>query len=569
VRPVWTRARLLQEAIFDRPAGQVVAAARLALACFALLAIWLDPTQPDRYPAFTYSVLAAYVVHAAIMAILVRRPFSQGLHVVAHVIDVLIIALLIYLTEGPTSPFFVLASFALLSATLHWQAPGVLLTAAALIVLQLLVNVIDGVPEIDRFIMRSGYLIVGAALFAYYGIYRERVRSRLARLAEWPPDEVSLDELPAFDRLLAHAAAVMQSRRVVVAWECEQSPRLFVSVWTGGAESVTDSHAPDVFGDVVAAAVADLPLTVERALPRLATTPRGAVGLGQPVVNEAFAVRYGITGRLASAPFESADARGRVFFVEPKRFGDDLLSLVQIVSAQIGSRIQHHQVRHRLQQALIARERASLADDLHDTTLQVMTAAALQLKQMADRETSEETRARLVETRTQLRDQQERLRSFVTLLREVPGADAVPLDGALRDVLSTIEDVWKCATVLEVVPASAILPQRLRRHVDFILMEAAANACRHGQATAIRVSAHAQADQLSLTIGNNGRALPQTAEGPVSIRRRVQAMGGRLSLANGDGGVALHMTIPLAGGGQVRARGAAPADQPIGRSKES
>ena len=159
--------------LFDRPPGTVIADARLVLACFALLAIWLDPTQPDRHPPLTYSVLALYVAYA--IAVAVSQSFSQRQYPWTHVIDVYLIGTLIYLTQGPTSPFFVLATFALISGTLQWGARGAIATGAALVLIQLAVTALDGVGEIDRFIMRSGYLLVGAALFA---LLRSLSRSR-------------------------------------------------------------------------------------------------------------------------------------------------------------------------------------------------------------------------------------------------------------------------------------------------------------------------------------------------------------------------------------------------------
>ena len=40
---------------------RLVAAGRVVLASSSLLAIWLDPSQPEKYEAVTYGLMAAYV----------------------------------------------------------------------------------------------------------------------------------------------------------------------------------------------------------------------------------------------------------------------------------------------------------------------------------------------------------------------------------------------------------------------------------------------------------------------------------------------------------------------------
>src|SRR5215211_4122187 len=96
-------------------ADRIIALGRVALAGAALFAIWLDPAQPTRHQELTYALLAGYTAYALVVA---------GLALGRHVLDLLVFAALMYLTEGPTSPFFVLLTFAMLSATLRWQWQG-------------------------------------------------------------------------------------------------------------------------------------------------------------------------------------------------------------------------------------------------------------------------------------------------------------------------------------------------------------------------------------------------------------------------------------------------------------
>jgi signal transduction histidine kinase len=554
VRSIGEQPGFWLQTFFDRPPGTIVAVARLVLACFALLAIWLDPAQPDRHPGFSYSVLALYAAYA--IAIAVWQSFSQRHYPFAHVIDVYFIGILIYLTQGPISPFFVLATFALISGTLQWGTRGAITTGAALVLIQLAVTAVDGVAEIDRFIMRGGYLLVGAALFAYYGAYRDRVSERLAKLAAWPLEDIALHDAPTIDRSLAHAANVMQSRRVILVWESEEEPLLFVSTWAGGQKENFSFSAAGL-EDAIAPQIADLPFEIAHCHDLTALTPAGVMELERAAVSEPLCQRLGFTGRVASAPFKTAATKGRVFFIDPAWFGDELLALVEIAGNRIGNQIQEYAFRLQLQDAAVAHERARLADDLHDSTLQVMTAAALQLKDLAEQTTAANIQKALTDIRTRLTTQQREIRLFATQLRGRQIKEAVPLEPAIRRTLAKIEDIWKCRTQAKVEPASATVPPRMQQEIDFILMEAAANACRHGKANNFGVTAEIASDQLNLHIENDGAAFPGIAGsvdgrtltklnvGPRSIKNRVTWSSGDMSLVSAAGGVELRIRLPL------------------------
>ena len=111
---------------FGLPAERLIALARLTFAGFATVAIYVDSTQPAGNSGATYAILAGYLAYAAILVLcparaLANRPFQF----VSHLVDIAVFSALVQLTDGPTSPFFVAFTFALLSATLrwNWQAP--------------------------------------------------------------------------------------------------------------------------------------------------------------------------------------------------------------------------------------------------------------------------------------------------------------------------------------------------------------------------------------------------------------------------------------------------------------
>src|SRR5947199_8789280 len=114
--------RLTSADIFNAPAERVIAQGRLLLCALATLAVQFAPTQPMQYAAAAELILWVYFAFAAILVALTRYRFlSPTIRWLIHLVDILMISELLALTEGPTSPFFVFFTFALLAATLRWQ----------------------------------------------------------------------------------------------------------------------------------------------------------------------------------------------------------------------------------------------------------------------------------------------------------------------------------------------------------------------------------------------------------------------------------------------------------------
>lgn len=205
-------------------AERLIAAARVVLAAFSFLAIWLDPSEPTRYAQTAYAILAIYVGYALLTALLVWRstaPLGRQVFVM-HAFDLGVFSLFMFFTQGPTSPFFVFFVFSLVCGTLRWQWRGTLWTAvvalAAFVGMGFYAAKVISDPafELNRFIMRSVYLAVVAALLAYLGLYEQRRRGEIARLAAWPP--VVPHEVRLLVReTLEHAARVLGAPRVLMA----------------------------------------------------------------------------------------------------------------------------------------------------------------------------------------------------------------------------------------------------------------------------------------------------------------------------------------------------------------
>src|SRR5439155_29692 len=173
---------------------RTIAAARVVLAASGLFAIWLDPAEPARYGALTYTLHAGYVVYAVALALVVWNRATAGyLPLLTHGIDIALFSIFQFLTIGPSSPFFVYFIFSLFCGALRWQWRGTFVTALVVVPLYLLTGLstsgtIDPASfEANRYVIRAIYLALTAALLAYLGQHERRLRAEIERLAHWPP----------------------------------------------------------------------------------------------------------------------------------------------------------------------------------------------------------------------------------------------------------------------------------------------------------------------------------------------------------------------------------------------
>jgi signal transduction histidine kinase len=167
---------------------RLIAAVRVAMIAFSLFAVYLHPVEPVRHAWIIRSLLIGYFVYAFVLATVLWSLdiIWARLAVVVHSVDLTVFALLIFFTSGPTSPFFVYFIVSLVCATLRWQWRGTLYTAAIAmgIVLFMAVypkNLLNNPEfEVDRFIIRIGYLPVVATLLCYLSAYEQQRRETAA-----------------------------------------------------------------------------------------------------------------------------------------------------------------------------------------------------------------------------------------------------------------------------------------------------------------------------------------------------------------------------------------------------
>ena len=201
----------------QHPSGRVIALGRLMLATLFLLAILVDVSQPAQAPAATYALLAGYVAFAAAIVVATWSNWwlDAKLAGPAHAVDIILFTLLVLLTEGYTSPFFTFFMFVLLSAAIRWGWHATALTAILLTLLYLIVGLLIVTVrrpfELQRFVVRTGHLVILSLILIWFGAnqWRARFYLRDEELLARP----SLDESPLETGLRAAMSGRARVRR--------------------------------------------------------------------------------------------------------------------------------------------------------------------------------------------------------------------------------------------------------------------------------------------------------------------------------------------------------------------
>jgi len=546
-------------------AERLIAICRAALAGAALVAIYLDPSEPARFASIAYNVLIAYLLYS--LGLLTRTaradvvPPRFGLY--THALDIAFVTALQVFTDTASSPFFAFFVFALVSAALRWRQRGVMCTApvvlAAFLALGVLGGPLTGDPtfETNRFVIRAAYLIVGGALIAYLGAHEGRLRSDLLRLAEWPRHRA--DAASELASLLEYSATILGARTIAVVWE-EEEPWTHVATFSAaGFERLREP--PGSFNPLVAEPLVE---TAFLCLDSTAAESTVLYGAGVEIrrwsgapIHPDLRRRLAIRGVL-SAPLHGSCFTGRLFAIDTPRMLADDLSLVAAVAHYLAAELDRVYLVQQLQDAAALEERGRVAHDLHDGMLQSLTGVELKLERLkALVDQPDLLRIKLDEVSQIVTDEHAEIRRFVRALPAAASPERRDFDFGqwLDEFGERVSRHWDIAVKVSALYLPA-LPSDLARHAFLIVREAVLNAARHAGASVVGIDAVADRGTLRLAITDDGRGfgfhgrrehaeLSTSNLGPRSLRARVEAAKGQLAIESKASGSRLEITLPI------------------------
>ena len=544
-------------------AERLIAAGRFVLAFSSLVAVYLEPSTPARFQRATYGLLLIYTIYALIaVAVAWRSPVLRARwRLFSHALDLVLFSVFVYLTEGPASPFFLYFVFSLFCATLRFSARGILATGVAAMgiygVMAAVASFGDPAFEIGRVLIREAYLGVIAALLVYLGVFHQRVRREMSSLAAWPR-ELGGNVEALLQGTLAHAASVMHAPRVILVWEESEEPWTYVATLAHGEFGI-ERLAPGTFDSLSAAGLrnmsyyvrgGDQPLLVYD--PALST----AAEVRADPIGNALRARHSIESAIVVA-LESQAVLTHFIIPNVRTATADDLELAHIAGRLVLATLEQCFFVQQIRQTASAEERLRISRELHDGIVQSLGGVGLQLEAIRGQFAMEPAAVeRLTRVQQVVEHDQRELRAIV---RELRPHD--PRDGRriITDELHRMRERYALEWGLEVdvdSQATDDMTPRLAHELCRILNESLANAAKHGGATRANIALAADDGHARMRISDNGRgfafagrydleALDREASGPRSLKERVRALDGTLTVDSSPSGATIEVAIPI------------------------
>jgi signal transduction histidine kinase len=294
----------------------------------------------------------------------------------------------------------------------------------------------------------------------------------------------------------------------------------------------------------------------------LALDEAGRVVPGHEVRKEAFEKLAGRLGahRLSVVGFgRGRDWEGRLVLAdaEPEGPREDALRFAQRLVNELGGVAQARFLLGRLRWRVGTMERARVARELHDGTIQSLVGVEMEVDVLRRRAEQQKLPIASDLTRVQgllrsevleLRDTMQRLKPIEIAPEQLVGF----LDAAVarfgRD--TGVHAIFDCAV------QDVDLPARVCREVARIVQEALQNVRKHSQAQTVLVRFGRAPEGWRLVVDDDGQGFPfegtlshaeldEGRKGPYVIKERVRALGGELTIVTSPGGGArLEILVP-------------------------
>ena len=566
-----------------RPAARleyVLAVARTFLTIAGFIAIYLDPTEPARLAGVTYAVLIGYALYSVVVLSMVRRASSvRRIHSrLLHALDILWVGVLTFVSDGPISPFYLFFLFVVLAAAYRWglrETIGTVLVTVLLFLLQTAAAVagpwqtllIGDHFELNRTIFRVGYLLITGCLAGYLAEQEKAFRAEMVAVteaAQQPRVELGLGgSMTALESMLLRsfdAAAVdiviheRDTDRALL-WHMTSAPgdtgrassRVEIEPGQEGIWFFDDGggtwHATDV--------------AAGRTL-RARAVKAGGWSLRQAAVSlPADFPRTCQTVTVTNLGL-TEEWRGRILIYDPAVTGplERQLHFLELLRSQLAPALTNVVLLRRLRSQAGAAERARVARELHDGTIQALFGIEMKVQALRRRADGDRTIA------AALADVQELLRAEILGVRELMQTlRPVELDAVhqLPDVLAAVVERFRrdsgiSARFVSNIDSIQLTPSASIELVR-IVQEALANVRKHSRARNALVTLTARDDTYTLIIEDDGRGfefegafthdeLDRARLGPAIIKERTRLLGGELKVESTRGaGARIEITF--------------------------
>jgi signal transduction histidine kinase len=546
---------------------RVLASARVFLTEMAVIAVYLDATEPTRYAGLAYAILDTYMAWAVVVWAITRRNLSsRAFSRVIHLLDIGFPIMFMMFTAGPNSPFFSFLLFVLTAAAFRWGLPQTVVTSVVVSLLIIAEAVVlsysphhwlVGQYDTNRFVIRISYLLTLGVLVGYLGEEEKRWRAEnatitrlLAKINSGAGLRAGMESL--FDELLR----IFLAREAVIVLIESGSKR--IHLWR---QTDAGSYARSVEVEPEARYSYDITLPAAAFFAQKRSggwkcwavdgsgRQTGMAGNFDPV--KSLPKMEDASSVLASTLRMGEEWTGYLLLLDAStgmRTPDEL-RFVQALIRQIAPALYSAFLIRRLRSRAGAIERARVARELHDGAIQSMIGVEMQIDVLR-RQAEKAADAPGITSR--LEHLQEIVRNQVFDLRMLM-QQMKPLEfrpGQVLDFMADVVDRFRRDTGIGAQFVTSLedvdMPARVARELVRILQEGLVNVHKHSGATTVEVRFAAEEGCWRLGIVDNGRGfdfsgrrtlqeLDAARLGPGIIKERVRSMGGDMTVQSTPG----------------------------------
>ena len=535
---------------------RMIALMRLILASSALVIIYIDPAEPDRFVSATYTALVLYVGYSLVLFVAARQSSAilKQLLSYTHWIDVLCFTVFIALSSGTNSIFFFFYYFSIIIASF---CSGFKSGLAITLVSATLFSAVGyltapGDVAINRLLLRPVSLLVQGYMIAYLGGFEIELRRRLKFLK-------STTQLanPRFGIDHTITSTMEQFRQYYDAETClliltgEGEDRYRLRRVTRHGDSGRTSLkqvGPDV------ATLLLFPSSEEVVVYK--NKPRRPViyNIKTNQARKGPAIDSSLINILESKPFLSVPVNyrgatvGRFYVVGgPRNFKLADADFVLQAIEQLMPQLDNIRLVDNLASNAAERERDKIARDLHDSVVQPYIGLQLGLAALRQKiERGEDNVLRHVIGMSDLTAQAiADLRSYAGGIKTSEGANN-QLVPAIRRFASSYTDATGIEVAIE-APEDLGITDRLAAELFQMIIEGLSNIRRHTRSRAAWAALTQESGCLRLRIENEAAHHEDWHSfNPRSLSERAASLGGQLRVyRNGGDRTVVEIQIPL------------------------
>ncbi len=553
---------------------RTIAVCRLALSISAFAIIFVDPRQPLYGSSALYILLGTYIVHSAALLWAFSREKLLAATAAKAVLlaDVAWFTAIVALSAGGPNPFFLFYVFAVVSAGARWGMRTTVRVALGAALLYLVVVVGSrwwflGSEFTVRsaYILRPTYLLILGYLVGFIGEHELSAKRRLIEIIALQ-NAVGRSRAPMtmlvrlVHRLVAFFAAdyvLLQLRTGDgdgIEWEgrAKRGHALVLrsvppTSWTpasSGGLSYRLSHVIGNWGRRVEC------MSPSDNVPNRVVETEEPAFLARPRARTLISIPIG-------AP---AGARGRLILGRTRsNFSRDDLAFCRTLAAQGAILIDNAMLQQAAEELAVAEERTRIARDIHDGFVQSLAALDVRIEvcRKLEQKDPERLPGELADLQGNIKQGYQDARRYLDKLRK--GSEAGPdVDSAMEEIVREFRK--KADSKIELHSSAEGVPAQHGIGFELlqIVREGLTNISRHARAEHAMVSVEARPRDFQVTIRDDGCGFPVAAGGmngelpssaaPWSIRERVEALQGSLSITSSvGGGSEIRITLPRNG----------------------